>query len=341
MNYDYFYGGQSESFSFYRIPRLLVTGAEFRHLSTDAKLLYGMMLDRMGLSARNGWYDELDRVYIYYTVDEIMEDLCCGHNKAVRLLAELDTVKGVGLIERKKQGQGKPTIIYVRQFVETARRGKSTPPRLPKTGSAKASKGEAKTARNDTSRLPESGSADCPKREANYTDISQNENSYTDPSIVRKPLNGSHCRERQCSEIQGLSSSQTRTQPQSALGFAFENENYEDCLEELKEQIDYPLLAENYPYDDPECILELICDVLCSMATGIKIGRETIPSTKVKARFRKLRFEHISYVLDSLNKTTSDIKNIRAYLLTALYNAPVTIDAYYSAAVRHDFAGNA
>ena len=115
MSYDYFYGGQSEAFSFYRIPRQLVTGAEFRSLSTDAKLLYGMMLDRMGLSARNGWYDELDRVYIYYTLDEIAEDLCCGHNKAVRLLAELDT-KGIGLIERKKQGQGKPDRIYVLQF---------------------------------------------------------------------------------------------------------------------------------------------------------------------------------------------------------------------------------
>lgn len=338
MRFEYFYGGQSESFSFYRIPRQLVTGAEFRHLSTDAKLLYGMMLDRMGLSARNGWYDELDRVYIYYTVDEIMEDLCCGHNKAVRLLAELDTVKGVGLIERKKQGQGKPTIIYVRQFVEAAHRGKSELPRLPKTGSAEASKGEAKASQNDTPRLPENGSADYPKREANYTDKNQNENSYTDPSIVRKPLNGSHCRERQCSEIQGLSSSQTRTQPQSALGFAFENESYEACLEELKEQIDYPLLAENYPYDDPECILQLICDVLCSTTTGMKIGGETIPTAKVKARFQKLRFEHISYVLDSLNKTTSDIKNIRAYLLTALYNAPLTIDPYYSAAVRHDMA---
>lgn len=308
MSFEYFYGGQSESFSFYRIPRQLVTGAEFRHLSTDAKLLYGMMLDRMGLSARNGWYDELDRVYIYYTVDEIMEDLCCGHNKAVRLLAELDTVKGVGLIERKKQGQGKPTIIYVRQFVEAAHRGKSELPRLPKTGSAEASKEEAKTSQNDTPRLPESGSADRPKREANYTDISQNEKSYTDQSIYPAQL---------------------------------PSENRSVCLEELKEQIDYPLLAESYPYDDPECILELICDVLCSNAPGVKIGGETIPIEKVKTRFRKLRFEHISYVLDSLNKTTSDIKNIRAYLLTALYNAPVTMDAYYSAAVRHDFAGNA
>lgn len=103
MSFEYFYGGQSENFSFYRIPRVLITGEKYRGLSTDAKLLYGLMLDRMGLSAKNGWYDDYDRVYIYYTVDEIMEDLGCGHNKAIRLLAELDT-KGIGLIERKKQG---------------------------------------------------------------------------------------------------------------------------------------------------------------------------------------------------------------------------------------------
>lgn len=134
MSFEYFYGGQSENFSFYRIPRILITGEKYRGLSTDAKLLYGLMLDRMGLSAKNGWYDDYDRVYIYYTVDEIMEDLCCGHNKAIRLLAELDT-KGIGLIERKKQGQGKPTMIYVKHFVETvppAPRSVPASSRLPK-----------------------------------------------------------------------------------------------------------------------------------------------------------------------------------------------------------------
>ncbi len=301
MSFEYFYGGQSEAFSFYRIPRQLVTGAEFRNLSIDAKLLYGMMLDRMGLSARNGWYDELDRVYIYYTVDEIMEDLCCGHNKAVRLLAELDT-KGVGLIERKKQGQGKPTMIYVKQFVETvppAPRGKSAPSRLPKKGNQEVSKEEVQTSQNETSRLPENGSADFPKREANYNNKNQTDYSYTDPSI--HPPDG------------------------------------REIEESVREQIDYPLLAQSYPHDDPDCLLELICDVLSSTSPTMRIGSENIPTPKVQDRFRRLTFEHVSYVLDALRETTTKIWNIRAYLLTALYNAPLTIGPYYAAAVRHDF----
>ena len=114
--FDYYYGGESEQFAFYRIPRQLVTGSYFKNLSTDAKLLYGLLLDRMSLSMKNGWYDEQGRVYIYYPLDEIQEALCCSHGKAVRLFAELDTGKGIGLIERIRQGQGKPARIYVKQF---------------------------------------------------------------------------------------------------------------------------------------------------------------------------------------------------------------------------------
>ncbi len=100
--FDYYYGDESSQFSFYRIPRQLVTGQQFKKISTDAKLLYGLLLDRMGLSARNSWYDDAGRVYIFYTLDEIQEDLNCGHEKAVKLLSELDTDKGCGLIERVK-----------------------------------------------------------------------------------------------------------------------------------------------------------------------------------------------------------------------------------------------
>ena len=102
-HFDYYYGEESNQFSFYRIPRQLITDERFKQLSSDAKLLYGLLLDRMSLSAKNGWYDDSGRVFIYYTLNEIQEDLNCGHDKAIRLLASLDsTGKGVGLIERVK-----------------------------------------------------------------------------------------------------------------------------------------------------------------------------------------------------------------------------------------------
>ena len=324
MNYEYFYGSQAESYSFIRVPRLLMKGKEFRELSTDAKLLYSLLLDCMSLSVRNGWLDEAGRVYIYYTVEEIQNDLNCGHGKACKLLAELDTVKGIGLIERKKQGQGKPTKIFVKQFAESEGHERKAEDYTPEKG---------KSAKRKT------GVQASTKPEGNYTDPNHTENSYTDPSIVRKPLNGSHSRQRQCSKIQGLSSVQTQTQSPCDLGFAFVSEGVDLCLEGLKEQLDYPLLAMTYTDDTPDCILGLICDVLCSTSPGTRIGGETIPTPKVQTRFRELRFEHVAYVLDRLAETTTDIRNIRAYLLTALYNAPLTMGPYYAAAVRRDAAG--
>ena len=115
MAYDYFYGQQSEQFSFYRIPKILFSQDKFWNVSTDAKLLYGILLDRMNLSARNGWLDEAGRVYIIFTIVEIKESLGCAEKKAVKLLDELE--KKAELIERKRQGLGKPNLIYVKNFI--------------------------------------------------------------------------------------------------------------------------------------------------------------------------------------------------------------------------------
>lgn len=104
-------------FSFFRIPSQLVSHLRFKGLSADAKLLYGMLLNRMSLSAKNGWQDDDGRVYIYFTVKEVCEAIGCGRNKAIRLLAEQDASKGIGLIERIKQGQGKPDRIFVKRII--------------------------------------------------------------------------------------------------------------------------------------------------------------------------------------------------------------------------------
>lgn len=145
---DYFYGDEAEQFTFYRIPKVLFTDPSYRRISSDAKILYGLMLDRMGLSVRNGWLDEYNRVFIFFTLEDALEYLCCGHTKAVSLFGELDKA---GLIERKKQGQGKPTKIYVKNFVRNA---------------------EVLTSEKRKSKVPHSGSQDFQKTASNNTEIS-------------------------------------------------------------------------------------------------------------------------------------------------------------------------
>ena len=109
MTLDYFYGQTGELFSFYRIPKALFQEQRFQSLSTDAKTLYGILLDRMSLSVKNGWLDKQNRVFIIFTIEDVKRALCCADNKATKLLRELEEF---GLIERKRRGQGKPSLVY-------------------------------------------------------------------------------------------------------------------------------------------------------------------------------------------------------------------------------------
>ncbi len=116
LKFSYYYGHEAEQFSFYRIPKLLFTDSRFSGISTDAKLLYGILLDRMSLSMKNGWHDEQGRVYIIFTLEDIAKTIGYKPEKAIKLFNELDTQKGVGLIERVRQGQGRASLIYVKNF---------------------------------------------------------------------------------------------------------------------------------------------------------------------------------------------------------------------------------
>ncbi|MFG6353615.1 MAG: replication initiator protein A, partial [Oscillospiraceae bacterium] len=280
----------------------------FKHLSTDSKLLYGMLLDRMSLSIKNEWYDDTGRVYIYYTVDEVCSNLNCGRDKAMRLLAELDTGKGVGLIERKKQGQGKPTRIYVKRFTT-----QEMPPQPEKKPEPPAPPPGVEFADVQKSDFPTSRRRKNPPQEVEETDPNQTKRNQLDfiqpdPSIYPPAPSGRQMGIDRC-----------------------------EVREEVKENIEYEHLRQELPYDDVESLLELIVDVLSSTASTIRIGGEVLPVDAVRRRFRQLDSEHIKYIIDSMSQTTTKINNIRAYLLTALYNAPITIGPYYSAAVRHDF----
>ncbi|HCC35329.1 MAG TPA: hypothetical protein DEQ02_06720 [Ruminococcaceae bacterium] len=159
MNFEYIKTYDAEHFSFIRVPKLLVTDKLFEKLSAQAKFLYGIMLDRVSLSIQNGWVDERGNVYIYYTLSEIQKALCCGTGKAVSLMAELDSKKGIGLIERMKQGFGRPDIIYVKNFSTAAvpqapdpheeiQASEDQKSRLPKNESLDFQKSKVKTCEN-------------------------------------------------------------------------------------------------------------------------------------------------------------------------------------------------
>lgn len=305
---SYFYGDEAMQFTYFRIPCQLITHPRFKHLSTDSKLLYGMLLDRMSLSIKNEWYDDTGRVYIYYTVDEVCSNLNCGRDKAMRLLAELDTGKGVGLIERKKQGQGKPTQIYVKRFTT-----QEMPPQPEKKPEPPAPPPGVEFADVQKSDFPTSRRRKNPPQEVEETDPNQTKRNQLDfiqpdPSIYPPAPSGRQMGIDRC-----------------------------EVREEVKENIEYEHLRQELPYDDVGSLLELIVDVLSSTASTIRIGGEVLPVDAVRRRFRQLDSEHIKYIIDSMSQTTTKINNIRAYLLTALYNAPITIGPYYSAAVRHDF----
>jgi len=113
-NFDYFYGAQADQFSFIRIPRVILTDAAFKELSIQAKVLYGVLLDRMSLSRKNAWFDKENRVFIIYQIGEIQEDLGFTKKKAMELLSELEKF---GLLEKKRRGHGLPNILYVKSFM--------------------------------------------------------------------------------------------------------------------------------------------------------------------------------------------------------------------------------
>ena len=160
MTLDHFYGQSGELFSYFRIPKALFQDSRFRQLSTDARTLYGILLDRMSLSVKNGWMDKQGRVYIIYTVREVQESLCCAEHKAVKLFRELEQID---LIERKRRGLGRPSLIYVKDFT---------------TG---LSKTHNLNCANSNSGVAQSAVQERPKPQANKTDKNKTEMNKPDP----------------------------------------------------------------------------------------------------------------------------------------------------------------
>lgn len=172
MDFDYFYGRDAESFRFIRLPIVLIEDETFKSLSIDAKVLYSMYLSRSTLSYKNNWVDENGRVYIYFTVEETAAQLACGIKKAVKLIKDLEKI---GLITKKRAGQGNPTKIYVKDFMSIFRNEEL---RSIKRENQDLSKGQVKNGDFDNSRVAKKESLDLSKRQPNYIENNKIDNSY-------------------------------------------------------------------------------------------------------------------------------------------------------------------
>lgn len=313
ITFDYFYEQEADMLSFYRIPKLLFTNDFFKALSTDAKVLYGLMLDRMSLSIKNKWIGEGGRAYIYFSVEDTMEMLNCKKNKAIDTIKELDAESGLGLIEKKRQGQGKPTIIYVKNFMLE---GAETVQKLEKQTS--------ETEENSVDNVSEVGKTNF-KRFENPTSRSTKNQPL---EVCKKDTNNTKVNNTEYSDTYLISSAD------SDVGL----DEYTAYAEIIRENLDWEILCDRYPYDREllEGIYDLILEtVLCKSGT-VLIARNEYPVQLVKLKFLKLHSGHIAYVVDCLKGNTSKVRNIKKYLLAALFNAPTTISGYYQAEVNYD-----
>ena len=273
MTLDYFYGQSGELFSYFRIPKALFHDCRFRQLSTDARTLYGILLDRMGLSVKNGWLDEQGRVYIIFPVQEVMDALGCADNKATKLFRELEKF---GLIERKQRGLGKPNLIYVKNFADPRFRNRE------KNGSGAANSAQQETA----------------KSRGNKTEWNKTEGSETDPF-----------------------SSDAEDEPDERTRL----EAY------FMQSLEVDLLLRVCPDEEDTIhqIVNLLVDTCSSKRRMLRVAGDDKPAEVVRSRFMKLNADHIRFVLKCLAESTAPVRNMKQYLLAALYNAPTTMQLYY------------
>ena len=339
VTFSYFYGNDADQYSFYRIPKLLFTSEHFKHLSSDAKILYGLMLDRMALSIKNHWFDEKNRAYIYFSIEDIMELLNCGRNKAIKSLQELDDETGIGLVAKRRQGFGKANIIYVKSFMiveATSDMHEDTIEKFDKTtydeytekekfinqtieenvDDTEVYKTNFMKSPKQTSRSPENKLQEVYISNPNYTNINNTEFSDNESNHT-------------------ISATEASTSVRLDYDMMDEMRVYEEII---KENISYGDLLVAHPLEREtiEGIMQLILETVLNKNQTMLIASNTYPTALVKSKFLKLGYYHIEYVLGCLSNNTSKVKNIKKYLLAALFNAPSTMDSYYRAEVNHD-----
>lgn len=314
-----------DKFTFYRMPKILFTDDKFQKLSCESKVLYGLLLDRATLSKSNNWIDENGRVYVYYRQDEAMEMLGIRKNKIIVIFKELEEI---GLIIRRKIGQGNPTKIYVMNFSEDYKDDETNNADYSQT-SDKSSEKEVKRFEKQTSEIQTS-------RNSNEREVKKFK-KQTSKGLKNKPIASDYINNTERNENISINPStqalKQTSEPSSNISERMIDEiDYQEVSEEIKSQILYErLLAEGKEQSTLDLIVYLIADVYCHKNKSLYVNGVEVPIDRVEKEYAKIEYEHISYIFECIDDASSkhEIKNIRNYLQTCLFNAPHTMDFYY------------
>jgi|GEM_PF-158848 len=354
--FDYFYNQENEQYLFLQIPKMLIKDPRFKNLSGDAKILYSLLLDRTSLSKKNDWTDDEGRVYIIYTQASIMEDLNCRTEKATRLMKEL---REIGLVETVRRGLGKPNLIYVMNFATELKYTKKTSnPQADnakepqKFGNRKSENFEEQTHRNSEIENQKVRESNTIKTYPNQTYSNQTERELN--QSIDEPVDNF----QETSDLKADTQINSINKPTSSKSFNISksyspfNQSTEELLRDAKlrdnllsaeeiarlvESLHINMLKTRNPLYSEQLneIRDIIIDILQSNKKEYKISDEIIPAFRIKYNFLQLTSDHIQYLLDSLNKTSSKIRNIKFYLIKSLYNAPLTFNNHLQQDVNH------
>ncbi len=360
LKLEYFYGNEPERFCFYRIPKVLFTKACFASLSTDAKVLYGLMLDLMSSSRSNRWLDKENRVFIQFSIQRAMAYLGCGKDKAMKLFAELDTEKGIGLIERVNRGQGKADIIYVKSF-EVPREAEENA-RIVRFKTRQQDQTFGPTVQKlpvaeETSKSEVVGNSDHLVTEKLRLNVANQEKvvGFSDRSGISTgrisrpqevgfsdPINNNSI--NTCADELSVSPSVYK-QPEASAMTDRGTERKETVVCNLRKQINYDyLMTQNYYLLHQELvdgIISMIADIVvfAKPYETIRINGMEISSESVRDRFLTIDDGIMEYLVHNLQENYTKVRNKRAYLLTALYNVWDEIDFGYGSQIRYDMYG--
>ena len=348
--FDYFYGSQSEQFSFFRLPKIIVRDEKFKKISSDAKILYGIMLDRMSLSRENHWVDDQNRVYIIFTLNEVMKEFECCKRKAVSLMAELDSKSGIGLIEKKKQGLGRPDLIYLKNFIVPMDYSKLTTSEETveeSVGKVLHLKSGKEMHLQDSKEMHPQDGKDVHLQEGKEMQLQEGKNMHfqSGKEMHLQDSKDVHLQSGmgvQPNNTNNNNTDSTDTESINPINLN-NNEDGSDMIDLyrriVKQNICYDSLYENVSIMKRRMldeIVELMVEVLVVNRKSMRIAGAEYPYPLVKSRFMCIGQDHVEYVLDCLDQTSTKIGNVKAYILTSLFNATATIDTYYTSLVHHD-----